>query len=51
MELAADALGITSPFGALGDSFVPGFTRAVLFAVAMTWAAAWARRRKFVLKL
>ncbi|HEX9106628.1 MAG TPA: DUF5009 domain-containing protein [Longimicrobiales bacterium] len=51
MDLAASAFGAENPFGMLGESFWPGFTRAVLFALAMTWGAAWARNRKFVLKL
>lgn len=51
LDLGSDALGVTNPFGALGRSFAPGFTRALLFAVAMTWLAALARRRGLVLKL
>ncbi len=50
-DLGSDALDVVNPFGALGGSFAPGFTRALVFAGAMTWLAALARRKGFVLKL
>ncbi len=51
LDLIAGALGVKNPFWTLGNSFAPGFTRAVLFALAMTWLAALARRKGLVLKL
>jgi len=51
MDLVAGAVGAKNPFWTMGASFWPGFARAIVFAVLMTWGAAWARKRKFVLKL
>jgi hypothetical protein len=44
-------VGATNPFDALGASFGPGVVRAALFALVLTWLAAVARRKGFVLKL
>ena len=51
LDLVAGTLGGSNPYWALGGSFAPGVIRAALFALALTWAAAVARRKGFVLKL
>jgi predicted acyltransferase len=50
-DLGAGAVGARNPYWVLGNSFAPGLGRALVFALALTWLAAIARRKGFVLKL
>lgn len=49
--LVALGLGVVDVYWTLSASFWPGLARSVVFALALTWIAAVARRRGFVLKL
>lgn len=48
---AAFVLSTTNLYAALGGEFVVGLLRAVVFSLAVVWAAAIVRRRGYVLKL